>query len=375
MLHIIYDARHLEDFFSGLSRYSYSVLKALIEDSRYTKLDIILNKGYDYYKNPLFIEIEKICTTKETFVYLDAPILSIKQHFTVSRYVNNSKCDIFFYPHFDMPVFVYKKSIFVIHDLFPLILESYILKFSFIKKIYFKAVIYCNLNKKKSFCIAVSNTTKSDILRFFGKRFEKKIIVKYENCYTDIDHDENHTTTNIINRIKNKKYLFYVGKRRKHKNLKQMIDIFNILVEKKLYNGYFFIAGNETNFYFNLEEYIKNKKNIVILGEISDNELDIMYQNMDALFFLSKYEGFGLPLIEAAKYNKKIIVSNRGACSEIAPPWSLLLNIVQDNESLAQIISRYLNKDISIESKQYLSNFSWKYTSDTIIELGYKRDG
>ncbi len=371
-MYIIYDARHLEDYFSGLSRYSYSVLKSLIESNEYRKLEIILNKNYDYSKNPLFIQIQNICNTKEIFVYLDAPILSIKQHITVSRHINSSKCDIYFYPHFDMPIFVRKKSIFVIFDLFPLILESYILKLSFFKKIYFKAVIYWNLNKKKTNCITISNTTKNDILKFFGKKYKKKIIVKYANCYSNEGSSSMNTDNELIKTIKNKRYLFYVGKRRRHKNLKQMIDIFVILNEKKLYDGYFFIAGNETNFYFDLEEYIKNKKNIIILGEIPDNELSIMYQNMEALFFLSKYEGFGLPLVEAAKYNKKIIVSNKGACKEIAPPWSLVLDIEKDNNYLAETISKYLNQNFSINNKQYLSKFSWKHTSDEIIKLATK---
>lgn len=362
-MYIIYDARHFEDYYSGLSRYSFSVLKAMIEDGKYEVLDIVLNSNYDYTSNPLFMQIEQICGDRENFIYIDAPIFSLKQSITVSRYVNNSKCDLYFYPHFDMPVFIKKKSVFVIHDLFPLVLESYILQFSYLKKIYFKSIIYLNISKKNTKCVAVSNTTKKDILNFFGEKFENKISVIYEDSYSDAGDIKSINKSDLLKDI-DKRYLFYVGKRRKHKNLKQMIDIFNILIDEKLYDGYFLIAGNETNYYFNVEEYIKDKKNIILLGEIPDGDLEAMYSNMEALFFLSKYEGFGLPLVETAKYNKKIITSNMGACGEIAPSNSLKVDLDKDNKELAQEIAFYLNDKEKIDYTSYLKKFSWKLTAD-----------
>ena len=246
-MYIIYDARHFEDYYSGLSRYAFSVLKELIISKGFNKLDIIFNKNYNYENNPLFLEIQNQCNENTEFIYLDAPIFSFKHNITISKYVNNTDCDLYFYPHFDIPLFVKKKSIFVIHDLFPLVLENYILKFAFLKKLYFKLLIYINLSKSNTQCIAVSKTTKNDIFRFFGSRFEDKIEVIYEDSFTN-DNNEVFNEENLLNIINNKKYLFYIGGRRKHKNLKQMIDIFNVLIDKNMFDGYFLIAGSKKNF-------------------------------------------------------------------------------------------------------------------------------
>ena len=88
---------------------------------------------------------------------------------------------------------------------------------------------------------------------------------------------------------------------------------------------------------------------------------------MEALFFLSKYEGFGLPIIEAAKQNKKIITSNISSCKEIAPDNSLLLDPAGDVRELASKCYDYLNKKIYINNEQYLKQFSWEKAVEQIF--------
>jgi glycosyltransferase involved in cell wall biosynthesis len=366
-MYIIYDARHFEDYYSGLSRYSFSVLKSLILDNKYSKLEIIFNKNYDYKKNPLFIQIQQLTNNKISFIYLDAPIFSIKQHFTIAKYVNKTHCNIYFYPHFDIPLLIKVKSIFVIHDLFPLILKNYILKYSLLKKLYFKMIIKLNLLKKNTTCISVSKTTKNDIIHYFGKNFTNKIQPIYEDSFSD---NTNAKVTIEFNKKIQTPFIFYIGGRREHKNLKQMIDIFNILIEKKLYTGFFIIAGSKKNFSFNVERYVQNNKNIKILGQISDSELSFLYSKMDALFFLSKYEGFGLPIIESAKYNKKIITSNLGACAEILPDSGLEVNIENDNNDISLKISNYLLEKNTIKNQYYLKKFDWLNTVNLIYKKG-----
>ena len=81
---------------------------------------------------------------------------------------------------------------------------------------------------------------------------------------------------------------------------------------------------------------------------------------MEGLFFLSKYEGFGLPIVEAAKHNKKIITTILGACGEIAPPDSLTLDINKNNYVLAEKIAQYLNKREKLAIKNFYKNFHGK---------------
>ena len=65
---------------------------------------------------------------------------------------------------------------------------------------------------------------------------------------------------------------------------------------------------------------------ITFLPSISDNERDHLYQNASALLYPSWYEGFGLPIHEAARFNIPILASAHGALPETAPKSTILIN-------------------------------------------------
>lgn len=369
---ILFDARHIRDIYSGLARYTHSILKALMKHNNFSGLDIILDENEDYDSNPLFSDIQIHKKSHINFIYLDAPLFKIKHHMNVSSYVNKSDCDIYFYPHFDLPVLIRKKSIFVVHDLLPLVVDNYILKYKYLKQQYFKNMIAFNLSKKNTKCIAVSNSTKNDLLSNIDIEYDTKIDVVYEDSFEDV------VTTKIKNKniesVIDLKYLLYIGDRRPHKNLKEMIDVFEILKDRYNYEGYFIIAGSERNFDINIEEYIDKKDNIKLIGRVSDEELTQLYKSMDCLFFLSKYEGFGLPIIEAAKHNKKIIVANSSSCTEIAPTTAIRINLDDTVDIKAKKINDYLNDDAFIDNSNYLDDFSWIKSVEKIFKGDTKND-
>ncbi len=355
---IIFDARQIKEIYSGLARYTHSILYTLIKTDSFDKLEILLDQNENYSTNPLFKNIElNSKSEKIQLTYIDAPLFKFKHHISVSKYVNESDCDLYFYSHFDIPIFIKKRSIFVIHDLLPLIVNNYILKYKFLKKQFFKNIIALNLSKKNTQCIVVSESTKSDVLRIINKKYKYKLKVVYEDSFEDVI--KQNIKNEKVNEILNLDYLLYIGDRRPHKNLKEMIDIFKILKNKYNYNGYFIIAGSEKNYDIDLENYILNESNIKVVGRVSDKELVNLYNNMNALFFLSTYEGFGLPIVEAAKYNKKIIVSNSSSCGEISPVSALKINLKDEIQDKAYKINNYIQNTEKIDNKEYLENFSW----------------
>tara|TARA_B100002019_G_scaffold281407_1_gene285414 strand:- start:5574 stop:6695 length:1122 start_codon:yes stop_codon:yes gene_type:complete len=361
---ILYDARHIENVYSGLGRYTFSLLEALIVNNKYSSLEIILDSNKDYSSNPLFQKLNAYCNIK--FKYLNAPLYKIRHHLILSNYVNKSDCDIYFYPHFDAPILIRnKKVIFVIHDLLPLVIEDYITKLKKIKQLYFKLISKINLIKKNTFCIAVSESTKKDIITHIYNTNINKIKVVYEDSF-NISIDTKAPNKHIES-ILSLKYLFYIGDRRPHKNLLRMINIFRVLKQKYDYEGYFIIAGSEKNFKFDINSYVKADQHIKLIGKVSDKELEKLYANMQGLFFMSKYEGFGLPIIEAANHNKKIITSSNSSCGEIAPPSALLVDNKWNDEFTAKQCISYMKNTIQINNNDYLKNFSWNESVNKIF--------
>ena len=362
---ILFDARHIEDIYSGLARYTYSLLNALIKSDLYDHLDILVNTSQKETANPLFAIIAEQVNEKVKLVFLNAPLFKFKHHSTVSRYVNQSDCDLYFYPHFDLPIGVKKKSIFVVHDLLPLVIDNYIIRHKFLKQLYFRGVIKYNLNKRNVRCIAVSKSTKSDILKHIDSGKDSKVKVVYEGSF-DVLIKSNSENEHIEATLK-KNFLLYIGTRRPHKNLKKMIDSFEVLKQKYNYDGYFVIAGSKKNYDFDIDKYIREKDSILSIGPVSDEELVELYKKMDALFFLTRYEGFGLPIIETAKLNKRIITSTTSSCVEIAPPSALVIDPDQDEALIAEKVSAYIADNENIDNSEYLKTFSWEKSATEIF--------
>jgi glycosyltransferase involved in cell wall biosynthesis len=55
-----------------------------------------------------------------------------------------------------------------------------------------------------------------------------------------------------------------------------------------------------------------------VLGRISDREVAWLYRHADALVFPSRYEGFGLPVVEAQRLGCPVASSNAASLPEVA---------------------------------------------------------
>lgn len=358
-LQIIYDARHISGIYTGLARYTSSLLKALVQHPKCRDLCILLDSNVDYSNNPHFADLAYLENIDYELKYLDAPLFGLKHHIAISKYVNNTDCDMYFYPHFDFPVMVSRKSKFVVHDLTPLVVKNYLQKYRLVKNLYIKWIINRSLSKENVSCITVSNSTRKDIESYIRRLNPEKIRVVYEAA--SLTDERNGTGW------EREKYILIVGDRRPHKNIRKMIDVFVQLKKNYRYEGKLLLVGSRRNYDFNVDQYVEGLIDIKCISNISDRKLNSMYTHADALFFISEYEGFGLPIVEAASHNIKIITSNTSSMAEIAPENALIVNPHSGREDLAEEISVYLERHLDIDNKNYLKKYSWTKAVEEIF--------
>jgi glycosyltransferase involved in cell wall biosynthesis len=74
------------------------------------------------------------------------------------------------------------------------------------------------------------------------------------------------------------------------------------------------------------------------LGRLTDGELVAAYQRCDMVVFVSLYEGFGLPILEAQAMGRPVITSNFGAMREAAGDGALLVDPYSVEEIRAAIM-------------------------------------
>jgi glycosyltransferase involved in cell wall biosynthesis len=99
-------------------------------------------------------------------------------------------------------------------------------------------------------------------------------------------------------------------------------------------------------------------------GEVDEQELNRIYQSASALIFPSRYEGFGIPLIEAMYFGLPIICGRGGSQPEVAGDAAIYVN-VEDPEDIAGAMvrlteDRILCDQLVANGKRQLQSFVLK---------------
>lgn len=362
-MYLVFDARHLCLPHSGLGRYSASLVEAITQlptSERPARCSVLITPAVrsNGIHDALIDKIKK-CPGFHTRIVDQSPFGSPLQGKVVAA-LKDLGADHYIYPHYDVPMGIGTPTTFVIHDLMPVLVEGYIRKHVWLKKLYFHLRTRSSLRRAEN-CIAVSEKTRSDVLALFGTRFSEKAVTIYSGIPALVETRPDRPIED--------EYLLYVGDRRPHKNIQRMLEIFRTLVAEQGFRGKLVMSGPKTNFGFDPEAFARvNELPMEFPGPVSDDLLNALYRHASAHLLISKYEGFGLPVIEAARHSTKTIVSDQGALPEIAPAGALVLPDALGVRESAGRVAAYLASDLRPDGGGINDRFQWSRTARLILD-------
>ena len=189
--------------------------------------------------------------------------------------------------------------------------------------------------------IAISEQTKSDIIRFFDIKPEK-IHVVYQGC-NPIYYEKANGWISTIVRGKYSlppKYLLYVGTIEERKNLLQLIKAkheYNIPLP-------LVVIGRATPYFEKVKEYISQNKiqDIIFLKNIRLEDLPSIYQLAEVFIYPSSFEGFGIPILEAMNSGVPVIAGKGSSMEEAGGQHSIYVNPSHIDE-IAGAINQVIN--------------------------------
>jgi len=278
----------------------------------------------------------------------------------------SNKYDLIHFTHFNIPLIIPKNSIITIHDLIPVKLPQY---FPWYKSQYLKKLLQRNFKRVKKI-IAVSQYTANDIFNIFHVDNQKVEII-YEQVKAK--------TVQSTSKWKKKfgDYFLYVGNRKEHKNIDTAIKAFDKIFDVNK-NYKFVIVGKKFKDYDYVDKTLKevrNRNNFVTMEKVTDKELWEIYTDAYAFISVSKYEGFGLPVIEAMNFKKPCIVSKTTALGEITDDAALKVNPKDiktiEDAILALINDKELYNRLSKKSEERSKYFT-KYDEISRVLRVYK---
>ena len=224
--------------------------------------------------------------------------------------------------------------------------------------------------KESDRIIAVSESTKRDILKFYPQIKEDKVKVIYHGFNPKVFQKEIPSDESLqfltTYKLKPKSYLLYVGAIQPRKNLPVLIDAFD-RIKKDKPELKLVIAGEKAWLWEETLEKIEkspHKKDIVITGYASFDKLAILYRNAEAFVFPSLYEGFGIPLLEAFASGTPIVAAGNSSLREVggdAPLYFDAKDPDQLYEKILQVLEDGALRNSMVEKgKQRAKYFSWE---------------
>lgn len=233
------------------------------------------------------------------------------------------------------------------------------------KDMEFHQVLFSNI-KYADLVITVSETTKQDVVRFcnISPNKIKVIYLGIDECYRN-DTKSEHKGERIDY---TKKYVFYIGDMRKNKNLLNAVKGYERYLTSSGDECYFYIAGNKRYEYAHILRYVKEKhldEKVLFLGYVTDEEKMQLYRRAFALLFVSLYEGFGIPIIEAMASRTPVITSNASSMKELAEGYGVLVNpceIEEIGHAIETLNDRGYREEIINRAYKYSKKFNWKQT-------------
>lgn len=205
----------------------------------------------------------------------------------------------------------------------------------------YKKKFYATL-KEATHIIAISECTKRDIL-YYGDFPEDKITVIYQSASKKFNTKYAMPSSSLLEGIG--KYILQVGTIEERKNAMESIQALEYLPK----DTHLVLVGRETPYAEQVRRYASMHgltSRLHILSGVNNNELAKIYRHALCFVYPSRYEGFGIPIIEAIQCGLPVVAAT-GSCLEEAGGPDCLYVSPDSPKDLAEAITRLVNERTS----------------------------
>jgi glycosyltransferase involved in cell wall biosynthesis len=308
------------------------------------------------------LERGKLIHVKKDFCYWPARYferIAVRSKLLNALYVDDT-FDIF---HSTYLSTVFKKNIkkvVTVYDMIPELFQRHSSKGHWVEK----EIAKKEETLKNADCIIViSQNTGKDLLEFYPWIPEDKIRVNYLGFFDK--HAEAGSLEELMERfslhLEKGNYYLYVGNRKGYKNFR----LLEALVERPEYrDAVFLCVGGEK-----MAGAVKSP--FVFLEYADDEALAVLYRNAAALIVPSKYEGFGLPVLEAMANECPVVCSGVSSLPEVGGDAAFYFD-PDSVDSLDDALRRLSKADrptVIEKGKENTKRFSWERSTENLMDI------
>lgn len=362
---VFVDARML--YKSGIGRYIRNILQETL----------LLDKELTYL---LAGSVEESSYFRAESLLSDLQIKSIDYNnriYTISEQVRGSilafrhaSCDVFFYPHYNVPWLCPENSVVTIHDLIHFKLKNFYNP----GRVKAAGLVLKNGVCKAGRIIVISQSTKNDLMEMFPSLSPSKIQVIYQGVDPRIKPASITKVTNLKQKLGLGKYILYVGNRLQHKNLGRLIKAYAEVIHE-IHGLQLVICGSRFKKRDEIDQ-LKQKYDLhglIEVSSLSDDDLSALYTGAEAFVLPSLYEGFGLPVLEAMACNTPVIAANTSSLPEVVGDAGVYFdpyNIEEMSEQIYHVLKNgAIREKLIKQGLEQVKKFNWAKTAAETLDV------
>lgn len=362
---IVIDARWIFPEISGIGLYTRELVAALAEADRVNEYVLLFDRPELQQRT----WAEARLADKPNFRPAVVPwrIFSPAGQLGLPGWLRREDIEVFHSPNYMIPFRAFPRRrphaircVVTIHDLIPLLFPQYTpraLKTRFL--FVFKALMR-EAAARADVILTVSEASRSDIMRLLNARNVVAIPNGVAPQYQPAPPPQNSP-----------KRILFVGRFDPYKNVLGLMAAFDLLRQQIPGAVRLVIAGAPDPRYpepLNFARQRGLEKDIEWLGYVSGPQLVAAYQQADVFVLPSRYEGFGLPVVEAMACGTPVVCSRVSSLPEVAGDAALLIT-PDDAAGIALAIRRVLEEPtlaatLREKGLRRAAEFSWRHAAE-----------
>jgi Glycosyltransferase len=168
-------------------------------------------------------------------------------------------------------------------------------------------------------------------------------------------------------------YLFFPANFWPHKNHSNLLQAFQKLVINRPRLGLVFTGSPSGQERIQAQvDALGLRNNVHFAGYVDRDVLVELYQNAKVLTFVSRFEGFGIPILEAFHTGLPVITGRAGSCEEVAGEAALHVDEMNPDsiaEGIEQVLTDEALREAMIRAGRVRAQqFSWKRALDQTLQ-------
>lgn len=333
-------------------------------------------KSFEKYKKKFWLRFKRAIVK----LLMQKPLEKLE--FYKQRWFNTiNSFDIYFSPMYKIPDYIEKnkhiKKYVMLYDTVPLIMDNNIASDE--NSWYMQLIKQINQNDNY---FTISDFAKNEFIRHISALREDQIEVTHlaagSSFYPDRASERNSAVRKKYGIPQNKRYFLSLCTIEPRKNLVFAVKNFIAFIKNNNITDLVFVlaGGHWAQFSAEISKEISDfdNQNFIIIqtGYVAEEDLSPLYSNAECFVYVSKYEGFGLPPLEAMQCGTPVITSNAASLPEVVGDAGMMVDPYDDSALIKAYEDIYsdgeLRKELSRKGIERAKQFSWKKCVDTMVE-------